>query len=174
MQWQSASRRALVLGVGLGLASLFLVAGKFSLQTAGVVTYSADDAAAFGWLRQRAQPGDRLMNDGDADAGIWAPYKANVAIVVPHTRALTADAPESLVRGNLGALDLRAEVRDAACQLGVKYIYRGEASSTSDYRQFPDLAELRSNGALEEVFTSGEAAIFRTRLDCTAAGVARW
>jgi hypothetical protein len=173
MQWQRMSRRALVLGVGIGLASVFLVAGKFSRQTDGVVTYSPDDAAAFAWLRHYAQPGDVLMNDGAADAGIWAPYKANVAIVLLHSRTVQPDGPESLVRANLAELDSRADVRDAACQLGVKYVYHGEANSTSEHRQFPDLDELRSNGALEEVFSSGEAAVFRTRLDCVSAAMRR-
>ena len=171
-QWLHTSRRALALGVGIGLASVFLVAGKFSRQTDGVVTYSSDDAAAFDWLRQHARPGDVLLNDGDADAGIWAPYKANVAIVLPHSRQVAADGPELMLRANLDDL-ARADVRAAACQLGVTYVYRGEANSTSEYRQFPTQDELRANNALEETFTRGEASVFHTRLDCSSAAVRR-
>ena len=46
--------------------------------------------------------------------------------------------------------------------------YRGAVASPSELRQFPGLDELRRSSALEEIFSSGQAAIFRTRLDCLA------
>jgi hypothetical protein len=166
--WQRAPRLALVFGVTIGLASVLLVAGKFSLQTGGVVTYSAGDAAAFAWLRQHSEPGEVLMNDGAADAGIWAPYKTNISIVLPRSRTVAPDGPELLLRANIGQLDVRTDVRDAACALGVRYVFRGEGNSPSEDRQFPPLEELNKSPALEEIFSSGQAAIFRTRLNCPA------
>ena len=167
-RWLRIARRFLVLGNALGLASVVLVAAKFSLQTSGVVTYAASDAAAMAWLRQNAKPGDVLMNDGAADAGIWAPYKGNVSIVLPRTRAVSPDGPELLVRANVGRLDSRADARDAACKLGIDYVFRGEGQSPSEFRQFPPLEELRTSSALDEVFHSGDAAIFRTHLNCAS------
>src|SRR5262249_18656707 len=134
LRWRQMSRRTLTLGVAIGLASGVMVAAKFGIQTAWIVTYSAADAAAFDWLRQHKQPGDVLLNDGAADAGIWAPYKADMAIALPHSRTYASDGPELLVRQNLGQLETRADVRQAACQLGITYVYRGEANSTSEYR----------------------------------------
>jgi hypothetical protein len=166
--WQRLARRALVLGLTLGVASVFLVAAKFSLQTNGVVTYSANDAAAMAWLREHAQAGDVLVNDGAADAGIWAPFKGNVSIVFPRTRSVAPDGPEVLVRANVGYLDSRSDARAAACRLRVKYVYRGEANSPSEYRQFPPLDRLRGSSALVEVFSSGDAAVFRTNLSCAS------
>ena len=165
---RALARRAVAFGIALGAASVLLSAAKFNLETSHVVTYSADDAAAFAWLRQHAQPGDVLMNDGAADAGIWAPYKADVNIVLPHSRGVVPNGPEDLVRTNLGALDTRRDVASAACALGIKYVYRGEAPSTSEAREFPSLDALRSNPALQEVFSSGDAAVFelKTRLQC--------
>ena len=165
-RWRRAGRRLLTLGIAVAVASVFLVAEKFSLQTGGVVTYSANDAAAFAWLAQHVQPRDLLMNDGAADAGIWAPYKASIPIVLPRTKSIAPDDPEALVRANLAQLDTREDVRAAACQLGITYAYRGEANSPSEFRQFPSLDELRANPALEQVFSSGDAAVFRTRLNC--------
>jgi hypothetical protein len=154
--------------MAIALASVVLLAAKFSLQTSGVVTYSANDAAAMAWLRQNAQPGEVLMNDGVADAGIWAPYKGNVSIVLPRTKGVAPNGPEVLVRANVGLLDSRADARDAACKLGVHYVFRGEGNSPSEFRQFPPLVELRASSALDEIFSSGDAAIFRTRLNCAS------
>jgi hypothetical protein len=167
-RWLRVARRLLVLGIAFGLASVVLVAAKFSVQTSGVVTYAASDAAAMAWLRQNARPGEVLMNDGAADAGIWAPYKGNVPIVLSRTRAVTPDGPELLVRANVGRLDSRPDARDAACRLGIQYVFRGEGQSPSELRQFPPLAELRASSALEQVFQSGDAALFRTHLNCPA------
>ena len=47
--------------------------------------YSPDDAAAMAWLKQHAQPGELIVNDQAADAGIWAPYKAGVPILLPRS-----------------------------------------------------------------------------------------
>ena len=63
-----------------------VVTALFRIQTDHLVTYSADDAAAMAWLNQHAQPGEVLLNDGAADAGIWAPYKTPVSIVLLHTQ----------------------------------------------------------------------------------------
>jgi hypothetical protein len=76
------------------------------------------------------------------------------------------NGPEALVRTNLGSLDARQDVTSAACSLDIKYVYHGEAPSTSEQREFPSLETLRNNPALLEVFSSGDAAVFQTRLPC--------
>ena len=58
------------------------------------------------------------------------------------------------------------DVAQAACHLRIGYIYRGASNSPSEHRQFPALETLRASPALEEVFASGQAAIFRPRLSC--------
>ena len=123
------ARMALLLGIAFAPLSVSLVAQKFILQTNGIVTYTPDDAAAFAWLRQHAQPGEVVMNDGAADAGIWAAYKTGVSIVLPRSKAVDPRGPESLVRANFSGLDTRPEVREAACRLGVRYVYRGASNS---------------------------------------------
>lgn len=160
------ARAGLVVGLAFLPLSVFLVAQKFVLQTNGIVTYTPDDMAAFAWLRQHSQPGDMMLNDGAADAGIWAPYKANVSIVLPRSRSVAPDGPEVLVRDHLNELEGRGDVRAAVCQLHIRYVYRGAKGSPSELRQFPSLDELRANPALEEVFSRGGAAIFRPRLNC--------
>jgi hypothetical protein len=166
ISWRRAARWALVLAITFGMLSEVLVADKFRRQTGGIVTYDANDALAMGWLRKHAQPGDVLMNDGAADAGIWAPYKGGVAIVLPRTRAVSTGGPEMLLRSNLGQIDSRTDVREAACSLGVRYVFRGSTNSPSEHRQFPPLEQLRQDPGLQEVFSSGQSAIFRTWLDC--------
>src|SRR5258708_7705237 len=104
-------------------------------------------------------PRDGPLNDGAAAAGPWAPYKANLSIVVPHASVFAPDGPEQLLRANIGQLEGRADVRQAACELGVKYVYHGAASSP-EARLFPGVEDVRQVTALEEIFSSGAAAIF--------------
>ena len=124
-------------------------------------------SAANTWLREHAQPGEVLLNDGAGDAGIWAPYKAGVSIVLPRTRAVSPDSDEILLRTHVAEIDSDKDVQAAACALQVHYVYRGAASS-AEARQFPSLEALHGDFALNEVFSSGNAAVFRTHLDCTA------
>ena len=128
-------------------------------------SFSDDDAAAMAWLRQHAAADDVVANDRFADAGIWAPYKAGVRIV--EYRAFndpSTAAQRALVLDNVGALDGKPEAAAAACELHVRYVYHGAQNSAWQPRQFPPLDELRGSAALEEVFSSGEAVVFRTRL----------
>jgi hypothetical protein len=119
------------------------------------------------WLRQNAQPGAVLANDGFADAGIWAPYKAGVPILVYRViaDAATADA-RWLVFRNVGQLDRQPAVAAAACVLNVRYVYHGAENSAWQERTFPPLDQLRGSSALEEVYAQGEAVVFRVRLNC--------
>jgi hypothetical protein len=166
--WRRTARWLRALAIAGVIASTFLVAEKFLLQTNGVVTYTLNDGAAFTWLRDHAQPGDTLMNDGAADAGVWEPYKGHMPIALPRTNALAPDSPERLVRANVGRLEKRLDAQQAACALHIRYVYRGEANSPSEVREFPSLEQLRASSALQEVFSRGEAAIFRTELTCAS------
>lgn len=60
------------------------------------------------------------MNDGAADAGRWAAYKANVSVVLPRSGTFSAVGRELLLRANVGNLDSRPDARDAACALHVR------------------------------------------------------
>jgi hypothetical protein len=161
-------RRAAAVALLLTVGSLSAMIGLFSTLSASYNTYSRDDATAMAWLREHAQPGEVVANDGSTDAGIWAPYKAGVRILKP--RATTWAPPESTaaILGNLTRLDTAPEARAAACALGVRYVYHGAAGTAWEPRHFPSSQELRQSVALEEVFSSGDAVVFRTRLDCSA------
>jgi hypothetical protein len=137
--------------------------------TGQVLGYTTDDVAAMTWLRQNAAPGEIVVNDGYADAGIWAPYKAGVTILEPRT-GLNADdlLQRNSIVDNVARLDQSPEAAAAACALNAHFVYRGARASEWDVRRLPELAVLRQSPALEEVFTRGDAAIFRTKLNCGA------
>jgi hypothetical protein len=128
-----------------------------------VLGYSSDDAAAMAWLRSTGAPGSLILNDGYADAGIWAPYKAGLPIVLPRSATAEEIARAALLIANVTRLDQVPE----AC--GIAYVYRGARPSAWDARRFPPLTELRASRALEEVFASGEAVVFRVRVACNPA-----
>jgi hypothetical protein len=129
-----------------------------------VLGYSSDDALAMAWLRANAAPGSVILNDGYADAGIWAPYKTGLPIAL--TRSASADefARASVLIANVAHLDQVP----AACGAHIEYVYRGARASAWDARRFPPLTELRASPSLQEVFSSGEAVVFRTRLACSS------
>jgi hypothetical protein len=130
-------------------------------------SFSNDDAAAMAWLRVNAEPGALLANDTFADAGIWAPYKAGVPILVYRSTSDPATSAErQLVLSSVGRLDQDPEAAAAACTLNVDYVYHGAQNSAWQERQFPTIAQLSASPLLEEVFSSGDAAVFRLRLGC--------
>jgi hypothetical protein len=133
-----------------------------------VLGYSADDASAMAWLHQHAAPDEVLLNDGSADAGIWAPYKAGVAILLQRSAALPPEevSRRMLIWQNAGRLDQAPDAAAAACAEHVTYVYYGARTSGWDLRRFPPVEDLRASPALQEVFSQGAAVVFRTRLAC--------
>jgi len=162
-------RRSLSLLVVTWLGLMTWGVTLFLAYPAGlVVGYSADDGAAMSWLRSHASPGDVVANDRFADAGIWAAYKAGVQILMPRFLTSADGADRALVLNSISRLDRSADAAAAACALNVRYVYRGARVSDWDSRLFPSLDDLRASPALREVFSSGQAVVFRTQLGCQA------
>jgi hypothetical protein len=131
-------------------------------------TFGPEDMAAMDWLRQRAEPGSLVANDGSADAGIWAPFKAGLPVLKP--RVQPPDPRIELILSNIGQLESVPEARAAACTLGVRYVYVGAHGTRWEVRHFPPTDVLRRSTALEEAFSYGEAVVFATRLGCAQLG----
>jgi hypothetical protein len=176
--------------VALVMIEALLLARHIAPRANGWNTYSASDAAAMRWLRENARPGEVLANDYMADAGMWAPYKAAMPIfakredfepmqlsqlgihcwmVVNSEHCLggfTRDPgqnPTRLVLDEIGRLEAHPGTLQRACASGVRYVYRGAVPGPFHERHFPPPQELRQSSALEEVFRSGEAVVFRLR-----------
>jgi len=131
-----------------------------------VLGYTADDAAAMAWLRTHAAPGDVVLNDGYADAGVWAPYKAGVSMVLPRAASGEVQGRARVVIDNVDHLDSVPEAADVVCAQHVRYVYRGARVSSWDARHFPPIDVLRASEALGEVFSQGDAVVFEVRLAC--------
>ena len=54
-----------------------------------------------------------------------------------------------------------------ACALHLAYVYDGAQPTTADERALPDRAALERAPNLEQVFSSGQAAVFRIHLPCS-------
>jgi len=161
------TRLSIVTWVGLMIVATTL----FLMYPAGLVLgYTDDDGAAMAWLRQHASPGAILANDGYADAGIWAPYKAGLPVLWPRALQSTDGDLRRLVLDNVERLDRTPDAEAAACALKVAYVYRGAHPSAWDAPRFPPLSELRASPALGEVFASGDAVVFRMQLSCQQTG----
>lgn len=167
----STSRRlALACALVLGFFAEGSAVSVYKRVTQAVVdenVYTADDAAAMSWLRQNARPGEILANDNAVDAGIWAPYKTDVPILLPRRASGADKSDREPILANAGDLTGAPAARDEVCALHVGYLYYGGPHTSGDERLLPDLAALERAPDLEQVFTSGEATIFRIHLPCT-------
>ncbi|MCA1647242.1 MAG: hypothetical protein LC797_17900 [Chloroflexi bacterium] len=162
--------RRLALACGLVLA--FFVEGsavsvykRVALAVAEQNVYGADDGAAMAWLKQNARPGEMLANDYAVDAGIWAPYKADLPILLPRSSAAPNQLDREALLAHIGDLSGTPAASAAACAQHVSYLYYG-AQPSADVRELPDRAALERAPGLEEVFLSGEAAVFRINVPC--------
>lgn len=129
-------------------------------------SYTLDDRAAMAWLRANATPEHVLANNRAQDAGIWAPFKADVAVLLPRTAAGPSVPMRELVATHITDLPSAPALVAEACQLHVDYVYQGARELPWDPPLWPDRATLEQAHDLEEVFRSGDAAVFRLRLPC--------
>ena len=108
-----------------------------------------------------------VINDLATDAGIWAPYKAGLPVLLPRS----AQGPMFQERGVILAhvLDLNesAGIAARACQLHADYVYQGSRTVPDDVPLALDRAALERAPGLQEVFSSGDAAIYRVHLPCS-------
>jgi hypothetical protein len=165
-------RLAVVCGVLLGFFAEGSAVSIYKTLDQVIVeqnSYSPDDGAAMAWLKQHAQPGEMIANDQAADAGIWAPYKAGLAILLPRSSTGLEIAGRTPILTNL--VDLRSVpgAQAEACALHVGYVYAGARPLPDDQHLIPSRAALAGSSDLEEVFSSGDAVVFRLHLDCRAA-----
>jgi hypothetical protein len=149
------------------ILSTFLLTFFLSIEAGGDMSFNADDAAAMAWMRANVQPGEVVVNDTYADAGIWAPYKAGVAILFHRSfNDPATEAQRQAVLANISRLEQVPEARAAACALGARYVYAGAANGAWQARTFPPIEELRASPALEQVFQQGRATVFKINLNC--------
>ena len=165
------ARRRLIVACGLLLVffaegSAVSVFKRVALTVGQQDVVSADDAAAFTWLRQHARPGTVVVNDHAADAGIWVPFKAELPVLLPRSEPADVAQEREPILQNLLDLDAAPAVRARACALGVEYVYVGARPLPFDEHVLPERGALERAPNLEEVFASGDAAVFRLHLPC--------
>src|SRR5579864_2528093 len=114
--------------------------------------YSADDRAAMSWLRQNAAPGEMVINDAAGDAGIWAPYKAGLPVLLPRSGSVPESRQE--VAADLLTLDEHPSEAATACALHAGYVFVGSQRVDSDPVVVPGRAALEQATDLQEVFAS--------------------
>jgi hypothetical protein len=128
--------------------------------------YSTDDIAAMSWLRQHAAPGEMVINDAASDAGIWAPYKAGVAVLLPRSASGPVQQARGPILSHVLALRESPTIAASACALRADYVYSGSRPVPDDTPQLPDRAALERAPNLQEVFASGDVAVFKVELPC--------
>jgi hypothetical protein len=173
MRWAARPVLWRRVAIACGLVAFFFAEGSgvsiYKRVVQGVLeqnVYTADDAAAMAWLRAHVGPDEVVANDRAGDAGIWAPYKAEVHILLPRSAAGSLVDAREPVLDNLLALNNAPAAESTACALHVDYLFHGAAPQAFDERLFPDRSALENAADLQEVFAAGEAAVFRIHLPC--------
>jgi len=163
-RWLSIAVALVVLFVGEGSGvSIY----KSLSQAASVEgSFSSDDRIAMAWLRQQVRPGDTLANDSSVDAGIWAPYKAGVKILLPRAGLEADPGLRQVVRDNIADLSAAPGAQGEACLLRLNYVYYGSRVYADEVHHFPPPSVLSLSQGLEEAFHSGNAVVFKTHLNC--------
>ena len=67
---------------------------------------------------------------------------------------------------HVGDLNSAPSAVATACALHLAYVYDGGQPTSADERSFPDRAALERAPGLEQVFSSGQAVVFRIHLPC--------
>jgi hypothetical protein len=151
--------------LGVSCWGLIILIG---LEANAYLSFNADDAAAMAWMRANVGPSDVVVNDSYADAGIWAPYKAGVQILVGRTYSdPDAEDARQLMVANVAHLESDPSAAAAACALNGRYVYYGAANTQWQPRTFPPIEELQASSALQQVFAQGKAAVFAIKLACS-------
>jgi hypothetical protein len=127
--------------------------------------YASDDRAAMAWLRQNAAPGEIVVNDQATDAGIWAPYKAGLPVLLPRSGSGALQEERAPILEHVA--DLSGTTAARACALHADYLYTGSRTVPADVLPALDRSSVQSSPALEQVFASGAAAVYRIHLACS-------
>ncbi len=173
---QHASTRPVAtrwLSIAVALVVLFVAEGSGvsiykSLAQAGESegSFSSDDRVVMAWLRQHVGAGETVANDAAVDAGIWAPYKADVHVLLPRSGLEPDPAIRQIVRDNIADLNAAPVAQTEACLLRLSYVYYGSRVFEDEVHHFPPPPVLAVSQGLEEAFRSGNAVVFKTRLRC--------
>ena len=118
------------------------------------------------WLRQHVEPGEVVANDRSGDAGIWAPYKANVSILLPRSASGAVVEARQPILEHMSNLSAAPAIGAQVCAMRVDYLFHGSPPAAFDERLLPDRATLEQAPELEEVFSSGDATVFRIHIPC--------
>ena len=108
-----------------------------------------------------------IIGAGGRGSGVWRDFLAQPDVTpVAVCDVYEPNRERAAVVGNIGTLELAPESELAACALDVRYVFYGSKVTEWETRHWPALAELQRSSTLEQVFASGSAVVFRTRLPC--------
>lgn len=164
--WRRLSTALILVGLFFAEGSGVSVVKRIAAGVQEQNVVSADDMAALDWLRTHAEPGAIVANDGFRDAGIWAPYKAGVPILLRRSGARDDAERQDLLRG-IDHLSSDPDARATACRLNVGYVYRGASPRDWDPPLLADREVLRASTDLSEVVARPGASVFQVVTPCT-------
>lgn len=173
--WLAADLRAARAGSRVGARVVAVaVTATMALQSVLAVTTAVDagsvvtpDArAAFAWLAQRVQPGERVLNDW-RDGSMWA-YQATDGRVHPVFAAkpgggFAADpsfAERNYLREHVTDIATDARAQRAARDWDVRYVLVTAPAMAGGMERVLEEAELSAAPGVREVFRSGDTVVY--------------
>ncbi|GAA3559084.1 hypothetical protein GCM10022222_48390 [Amycolatopsis ultiminotia] len=154
---------AVVIGLVIGGLSRGGYIGRNS-STLGInyndgPTVSKAEEAAYAWLAQHTQPGERVMND-KADGSVWMYALAGVTPVEWTFYGAEPDTKAGYLSAWLDDIDKYPQVREDLTDLHVRYALKGVGKATPDAKQSVGVADLAAGPDFRVVFQNAGATIY--------------
>ncbi|MBB4687657.1 DUF6541 family protein [Amycolatopsis jiangsuensis] len=121
---------------------------------------SKDEEAAYAWLAEHTQPGERVMND-KSDGSVWMYALAGVTPVEWTYYGAEPDTKAGYLSLWLNEIDKYQQVRDDLTDLHVRYVMQGKGKVTPDARPSMAVADLEASPEFRVVFENAGATVYQ-------------
>ncbi|SDO14916.1 hypothetical protein SAMN05660199_01363 [Klenkia soli] len=132
---------------------------RLSINYGDGPTVSADEVAAYEWLGEHVEPGQRVMND-QWDGSVWMYALAGVEPMEWTFYGAPAGTPAAILTADLHDLDTSQRVQEAVREADVRYVVVGLGFVRDNVRRAPGLIGLQRVQGLTEVFRNADATIY--------------
>jgi hypothetical protein len=122
-------------------------------------TVTTQEQAAYTWLADHLEPGERVMNDR-LDGSVWMYAYAGVEPMEWTFYGAQADSVAGRLHDELNQMDDEPAVRRLMEEANVRYVFLGRGFVRTDVHRAPGLTRLFGVDGLEPVFRNRDAVIY--------------
>jgi hypothetical protein len=125
----------------------------------GPTTVSPGEVAAYDWLADHLEPGERVMNDR-LDGSVWMYAKAGIQPMEWTFYGAQPGSAADRLHADLNQMDTKPSVRKVLADAHVRYVIVGRGFVRADIHRAPGLQGLAHVHGLEQVYRTKDAVIY--------------